>query len=283
MDLCAGEKDTVGDVYVGRVCEVKKELAACFVRISPGVKGFLREGECEGGLPAEGSQVVVRVKAGSVKTKQLSLTMKVEKKLREKGAVRSLYSVLKKGEPTFVKYLRRFDTEDIREVVTDIGEVYDRISSELDGVKSRLYTDSDLPLKKLYSVDERMEELLGRRVYLKSGANLIIDHTEAMNVIDVNSSKAAAKKDRDHAIHSINTEAAIEAARQIRLRNLSGIILIDFINYDEGGDAFEQELLTLLRSEFEKDDNRTRVIDMTPLGICELTRRRSRPPLYEQL
>ena len=92
----------------------------------------------------------------------------------------------------------------------------------------RLYEDAVYPLHKLYSLESKLEEALTRRVWLKSGAYLVIDITEALVVFDVNSGKYEAKKASADTFYQINMEAATEIARQIRLRNLSGIILIDF-------------------------------------------------------
>ena len=107
----------------------------------------------------------------------------------------------------------------------------------------------------------------------------MIQHTEALHVIDVNSGKYIKGKDAQKTYRKINEEAAKEAARQIRLRNLSGIILIDFINFSDKEE--QQDLLSLLERFVKKDPIPTDVIDITKLHLVELTRKKVQRPLYE--
>ncbi len=110
----------------------------------------------------------------------------------------------------------------------------------------------------------------------------MIEPTEALTVIDVNTEKAIdGKRNRETTFFRVNVEAAREAARQIRIRNLSGIILIDFIDMKER--AHEEALLHELRHEFAKDPVRTAVVDITKLGLVEITRMKVRKPLHESL
>ena len=144
-----------------------------------------------------------------------------------------------------------------------------------------LYQDTDYPLQKLYRVETQLDELLSKKVWLSSGAYLVIEKTEAMYVIDVNSGKNITKKDSSAYVYQINIEAADEIMRQIRLRNLAGIILIDFINMeDEQKDTL---LLQELKRLAKKDRILTRVVDITALGLVEITRRKTTKSLDEQL
>jgi len=147
--------------------------------------------------------------------------------------------------------------------------------------KLSLYQDASYPLQKLYRIETHLSELLSRKVWLKSGAYLIIEKTEAMYVIDVNSGKNITKKETAEYIYQINREAAQEIMRQIRLRNLTGMILIDFINMEEQCriDALLQELRILAK----KDPIQTTVVDITALGLVEITRRKTTKSLAEQL
>ena len=106
--------------------------------------------------------------------------------------------------------------------------------------KLSFYDDPLRSLGALYSLDKVMEEALGKRVWLKSGGYLVIEPTEAMVVIDVNTGKYSGKKTLQETILKINLEAAVEIAHQIRLRNLSGIILVDFIDM-EPGDVYKRQ------------------------------------------
>ena len=138
-----------------------------------------------------------------------------------------------------------------------------------------------LSLNKLYSLDVRLEEALRERVWLKSGGYLIIQPTEALTVIDVNSGKSIARKKAQEHYLKINLEAAKEIARQLRLRNLSGIIVADFI--DMKSDADNQTLLQTLRESVRTDRVMVQIVDMTKLHLVEITRKKIKKPLAEQL
>ena len=138
-----------------------------------------------------------------------------------------------------------------------------------------------LKLIKLHKIESTIESVFVRRVWLKSGAYLIIDRTEAMHVIDVNSGKVSYKSSRADTFLKINLEAASEAARQIRIRNLSGMILIDFINMKRKEDYLILE--DRLRDALKYDLTDCSFIDFTGLGIAEIVRRKKRQPLADVL
>ena len=129
-------------------------------------------------------------------------------------------------------------------------------------------------------VEAAQEEALDTRVWLKCGGYLVIEPTEAMTVIDVNSGKNEAKKAGEDTYYQVNLEAAEEVARQLRLRNLSGIIIVDFINMAEK--ERQKELLETLKNLTAGDPQHPRIVDMTPLGLVEITRKKSHPTLAEQ-
>lgn len=172
--------------------------------------------------------------------------------------------------------------EEFSELVTDDSLLYSQleayVKAHLPGKSLRLYEDSLLPLNKLYSLESRMEDALRERVWLKSGGYLMIQPTEALTVIDVNSGKFEGKTD---AFFRVNMEAAEEIARQLRLRNLSGIIIVDFINMNEA--KSRAEVMDCLRKYVRRDKIQTVVVDMTPLGLVEITRRKITKPLREVL
>ena len=147
----------------------------------------------------------------------------------------------------------------------------------------RLYTDTSYPLEKLYSISTHLKEALSKKVWLKNGGYLIIQKTEAMTVIDVNSGKGSEKKgnSKEDMVFAMNCEAASEIARQLRLRNHSGIIVVDFINMEE--EPHKQQLLTCFDRFLKEDKLPCRVVDLTPLGIVEVTRKKFNKPLKEML
>ncbi len=203
---------------------------------------------------------------------------------------RSLYSVLYEAPPEYVRILQNQPLEGehgLEQIITDDRTVYEHLlffceTCGSPGLKEKLhfYEDPQLELKNLYSLQIKMERALQKKVWLKSGANLVIEPTEALTVIDVNSAKYSKGKKSEKQYLQVNLEAAHEIARQIRLRNLSGIILIDFIDLDQEED---QKLLLREMKQLLRDDSvKTEVIDLTKLGLMELTRKKVRAPLWEQ-
>ena len=136
------------------------------------------------------------------------------------------------------------------------------------------YQDDLLPLYKLYSIESLLSEIKSRKVWLKSGAYLVIDYTEALTVIDVNTGKFDKGKNKAQTLLKINLEAAIEAMRQIRLRNISGIIIIDFIDMTDN--EHKEQLLNQLKAEAMKDPIKTSIMGMTRLNLLEMTRMKIR-------
>ena len=194
---------------------------------------------------------------------------------------RTIYSCLWKEPPFYKKIWQDLPKQQLEEVVTDKKEVFEELNSLGDACPVRLYEDSQLPLARLYNISGQVEKALKERVWLKSGANIIIQPTEALTVIDVNSGKNIAKKDKLLNHYRINVEAAEEIALQLRLRNISGIIIIDFIDLEEEG--LNASLLAALRNAVKTDPIPTQVLDMTKLGLVELTRKKIRKSLKELL
>ena len=183
--------------------------------------------------------------------------------------------------------LRNTYTADLTSIITDDPQIYNSLEhylkeNDLQNLsKLRLYQDDLLPLYKLCRLEREIDLATSRQVWLKSGGNLVIVPTEALTVIDVNTGKYSGKKQRRETLKTINLEAAKEAARQIRLRNLSGIILIDFINMENKED--QKELLAFLESRLFADPVKTRLIDMTKLELVEITRKKVHKTLKEQI
>lgn len=143
---------------------------------------------------------------------------------------------------------------------------------------SVLYSDTELPMTVLYGLKSRLLEITEEKVWLPSGASIYIAQTEALNVIDVNTGKYVSKSSREETFLKINLEAAREIAFQIRARNLSGIILIDFINMKDENNA--TILLADLRQRLQQFSPRGVVVDITKLGLVEITREKRRPDIY---
>ncbi len=196
-----------------------------------------------------------------------------------RGESRTCFSCVYEPEPWYYERIRSIRQGRLREVVTDDPEVAESLRACGYTGALRLYEDPLLPLHKLYALRERMQEALREKVWLKSGGYLVIQPTEALTVIDVNTGKYERKSKMEDAFLRTNLEAAREAARQMRLRNLSGIILIDFI--DMAQEESRRRLIEALRAFLREDPVKTDFVDITRLGLAEITRKKVRKPLWE--
>lgn len=207
--------------------------------------------------------------------------------LMKTAQYRTCFSCLLARPSAYLKRLSDLYTEEVDEILTDDRELFEQMTEYFqenqpeDTAKLRFYEDRLLPMEKLYSLDHQLKEALGERVWLKSGGYLVIQPTEALTVIDVNTGKFTAGKKKEAAFLKLNQEAALEAARQIRLRNLSGIVIIDFINMEEK--ESEVQLLKTLDDALRRDPIRTTLVDMTKLSLVEITRMKKERPLHESV
>lgn len=196
---------------------------------------------------------------------------------------RTAHSALFRQPPRWLARAGSLVQEDVQEILTEDKELYDLLRAYFQGnakvqKKLRFYQDSFLPLSKLCSLERELSRALRKKVDLKSGADLVIERTEALYVIDVNSGRSqAGKKGKEEYTLQVNLEAARECARQIRLRNLSGIIVIDFINLLDQNNS--KKVIEELRRASGHDPMRVQVIEMTRLGLVELTRKKVELPL----
>jgi ribonuclease E len=131
--------------------------------------------------------------------------------------------------------------------------------------------EGSLPIFEEFRVVEQIRKSLERKVWLPSGGHIVIDRTEAMTVIDVNTGKFVGRSTLEDTVFRTNSEAAVEVARQLRLRDIGGIIVIDFIDMEDPDNR--NEIFKIFRSELEKDRTRTQVFDISPLGLVQMTRK----------
>lgn len=207
--------------------------------------------------------------------------------VKEAGRYRTCYSCLWRPAPEYISGVRDLYTERLGSIITDQEDLHKELRDYLLAYEPeqlgllRLYTDPLLPLSKLYSIQTAVERALNERVWLKSGGYLVIQPTEALVVIDVNTGKFTGKKNQQETILKINLEAAEEIAYQIRLRNLSGIIIVDFIDLLHQKD--KDTLMEQFGRALHKDPVKTTLVGMTKLSLVELTRKKIKKPLYEQV
>jgi len=235
---------------------------------------------------------IVRTNAAYVQEeliiKEIKNLIDIYNNIRTYGVHKTCFSLLYRTPPGYICDIRDGYSDQVDEFVTDDTELYENMKEYLekhqpeDLEKLRFYQDDTISLVDLYGINEKVKEAVRPTVWLKSGGTLVIQPTEALTVIDVNTGKAiAGKKKVQETFLKINLEAAKEIAKQIRLRNLSGIIIVDFIDMElkEHKDLLMQELESYLK----KDPIKTTLVDMTTLGLVEITRKKVRKPLHEQI
>ncbi len=195
-------------------------------------------------------------------------------------------SCIKKSNDEFLEFIKLY-YENLKEIVYDDEEFVESLKNDENisflfekfDIKLRYYDDKEFNLNKLYSIKTSLKELINTKVWLKSGAYLVIETFEAFNIIDINTGKNISKNTNEKIIYDVNREAAIEIARQIRLRNLAGIILVDFINMNNK--ELKTKILNVLNKEFKKDRVKVEAVDFTALELCEITRQRKKKNLKE--
>ena len=205
--------------------------------------------------------IIVRTNAADASKEEIQKELEYLKGLYQKAAVdgrsRTCFSCVYRTEPFYISAVRDANSRNLEEIVTDIPEISQQISDYLENNspeekdKLRFYEDKLLPLYKLHRLETVLEEIQHEKVWLNSGGFLVIQQTEAFVSIDVNSGKFTGKKKMQETYRKINLEAAKEIARQLRLRNLSGIILIDFINMENPD--HQDELFHVLQKYLRKD------------------------------
>jgi ribonuclease E len=184
-----------------------------------------------------------------------------------------------------VRVIREEFNRDYRGVILDDPELYrevhDYVSSLIPELAERveLYDNPDLPLFERQHVHEQLHRALDRRVWLPSGGSLIIERTEALTVIDVNTGKNVGKSSLEETVFRNNLEAAEEVAHQLRLRDIGGIIVIDFIDMEERKNR--EQVLRAFKEALARDKTRTQVFDISDIGLVEMTRKRVSEGLVE--
>lgn len=200
---------------------------------------------------------------------------------------RTCYTQLYGGISPIIKIIRDMYDINVEEYIIEDKDVFNDVREYMENVnpslidKIKLYEDKQLSLFDLYGLESRIEKALNEKVWLKSGGSIVIQPTEALVSIDVNTAKFVGKKNFEETVFKANIEAAKEIARQLRLRNLSGIIIVDFI--DMKNKEHNEALLEQFSKYLTKDRNKTFLLGMTKLGLVELTRKKVSKPLYEQI
>ena len=237
----------------------------------------------------EGYGVIVRTAALHASAEELAADIsrlrKVWDQIGEESQNGGAPRLVHQEPDLLIKVIREHFTADFRKLLIDDARAHETVVDYLQGTapdlvsKVQHYTD-EVPLFERYHVDDQIKKALDRKVYLPSGGHLVIDRTEALTVIDVNTGKFVGSSNLEETVLQNNLEAAEEIGRQLRLRDIGGIIVIDFIDMETIDN--QQQVLRRLKEALAKDKTRTQVFDVSHLGLVEMTRKNVSAGLLEQ-
>jgi ribonuclease G len=181
-------------------------------------------------------------------------------------------------EPDLIaRTVRDFLTEDVERIVVDQQKAYDQMRDMISKISTRaankvkLYTDAQAIFDR-FNITKQLENTFSRQVHLKSGGYIVIDETEALVAIDVNTGRHKGSRDQESTILKVNLEAAEEICRQLRLRNMGGLIVLDFI--DMKGRRDQQQVYQRMKEGLRRDKAKTHILPISQLGLMEMTRQR---------
>ncbi|HLF69815.1 MAG TPA: Rne/Rng family ribonuclease [Actinomycetota bacterium] len=183
-----------------------------------------------------------------------------------------------------IRVMRELFTSDVQKVIVDQQESFDEIKQYVEELmpdlvdRLELY-QGELPLFEQHHVVEQIRKAVDRRVWVPSGGHIVVDRTEAMTVIDVNTGRFVGKSTLEETVLQTNLEAAAEVAKQLRLRDIGGIIVIDFIDMMQ--ERNREELLRVLKASLSRDKTRTQVFGVSELGLVQMTRKKVSEGLIE--
>ena len=292
----------LGSIHIGKVKKIAQNINAAFVEIEYNSKRqmvyfdmaelnhIIFADEKEHTVLHEGDDIVIKISKLPIKNKlpgttaNLSDCEVLDQILAKKNYIKAP-AMLYAGSKDYIDIVKERLKYAEFDIVTDIKDIYEGIveffkeeREDLLG-RVRFYEDNMISLNKLYSIDTLFSDSLSKKVWLKDGGYLYIESTEALTVVDVNTGKNVRKKEAGIIKLNTNLEAIKETARQLRLRNISGIIIIDLINTT---DKSEIDLIYHTMKEYLKEDRlNTVAIDITKLCLFEITRRKRKPSLEE--
>lgn len=236
-----------------------------------------------------GMGVIVRTVAEGTTEQDIQqdifLLSKVWKKIQHRSAHGTTPNIIHKDVELVQRILRDLFTEDIDSLIIDSRYEYEKVIELLDIIGPPLKAKTKLVenenIFETYNLETEIDKILKRKVWLKCGGYLVIDRTEALTAIDVNTGKYVGTSNLADTVLRTNMDAAVEIARQLRLRNLGGIIVIDFIDMSTEDD--QRRVLQALEEGVKKDKTKTNVLGITQLGLVEVTRKKVRQGLESVL
>ncbi len=213
--------------------------------------------------------------------------MRLWKKIQERYRSGPAPKLLHKDMGLIYRIIRDSFTEDVDRFVIDSKQEYDRVLELLDDIapslkrRVELFYSGERSIFDLYNLEPEIEKAVKRKVWLKSGGYLVIDRTEALTAVDVNTGKYVGSTDLADTVFRTNLEAAREIARQLRLRDIGGIIIADFIDMESA--SHRRKVLQTLEEHLKRDRTKTYVLGITQLGLVEITRKKAKQSLDDML
>lgn len=217
---------------------------------------------------------------------EMDFLLKLWDNIQNKNSKVSAPALVYKELDTTLRAVRDLFTQEVNKLIIDSKEEYQKILEFIDTFMPGLEHSVELyeghePLFDAYGIEMELARALGKKVWLRSGGYIVIEMTEGFTAIDVNTGRYVGKRDLEETILKTNLEATKEIAYQLRLRNIGGIIVIDFIDMEKQADR--ERVLSALRKALKKDKSKTHVLQMSELGLVEMTRRRTRENLNQAL
>jgi ribonuclease G len=240
-------------------------------------------------IKPEGMGLIVRTVAEHLEEEDfiqdINLLTKLWKKISNRAFTGPVPNIIHKDLELIHRILRDLFNEDVDRLLIDSRYEYEKVLELVDiiapSLKSKVHLTEQDKIFEKYHIDLEIEKILKRKVWLKCGGYLVIDQTEALTAIDVNTGKFVGTTNLADTVLKTNIDAAVEISRQIRLRNIGGIIIIDFIDMLTEEDR--QKVLATLDEEIKKDKTKTNVLGITQLGLVEMTRKKVRQGLENVL
>ena len=254
------------------------ECSAERTRLKNCLETFRQQNNCGGFIARTAAECV----EDSVLIADMEFLLKLWESISTKIATAAPKQFIHKDLPLSVRTLRDLYREGIERIRVDSKETFIRLVEFAETFVPEIvpvieHYSGDCPVFDIYSVEDEIEKALARKVMLKSGGHLVFDQTESMTTIDVNTGGYVGGRNLEETIFKTNLEAAQAIARQLRLRNLGGIIIIDFI--DMKGEEHKKQVLQALERHLEKDRAKTKISEVSILGLVEMTRKRTRESL----
>lgn len=245
------------------------------------LKDILRQLE----IPSEMGVIIRTAGVGQSKrdlSRDLKYLLDLWRRIKVGASRKAAPALLHEEYDLVLRIARDYLTEDVDNLIVDSRDEYRKIQHFLSAVSPHLRSkvelyEGDMPLFEKKSIEREIEKIFERKVYMKSGGYIVIEPTEGLVAIDVNSGKFTEKKNLEETAFAINTEAAREIARQIRLRDLGGIIVIDFIDMMQAG--HRRKVFEALIGSLKRDKAKTDVSPLSELCLVEMTRQRMRRSL----